>query len=457
MKDKHTTHSSRKINSIFTGIALLILAALLSWLSTRYTFDSDWTRNGRHTLSEASREIVSMLDGPVEITSYAREQESQRDLIKKFVGRYQRIKADIVLRFVNPDAVPDEVRALGISINGEMVMRYQDRTEHVRRGNEKEFTNALQRLLRVSERWLAFVEGHGERNPLGKANHDISEWARQLDNRGFKFQPINLVQTQGIPDNTSVLVVAGPLVGYLPEETEQILNYLARGGNLLWLAEPNNLFGLESLADYLGIRFPAGTIIDIATQVVGIDDPTIALVTEKNYGSHPALDRFSYTTLFPRATAILTDADSDWVYSSLLSTGEQTWLETGELQGDVGFDTGADMRGPLSLAISLERTLDQDASPGQAARQQRIIVSGDGDFLSNTYVANSGNMELGIRLVNWLSEDDDFISIPASTLEDAQLNLSQVASGIIGLGFLVILPLCLLCAGALIWWRRKNL
>ena len=437
------------------AVLLVLLTALLSWLSVRYPIRADWTRNGRHTLSEASRQVLAKVTGELTITAYAREQEDLRNAIKRFIARYQRVKPDIRLHFVNPDAVPDETRALGINENGELVIHYQGRSENTRPGSEEVFTNALQRLLHEKERWLAFVEGHGERNPLGKSNHDLGEWGRQISNRGFRIQPLNLARTRAIPDNTTVLVIAGPLVNYLPGEVELIINYLARGGNLLWLAEPNNIYGLDALAEYLGVDFPKGAVIDFAGQLVGVNDPRIVLVTEQLYGDHPALKGFKFSTLFPMATMVTSHDQDHWKVKPLITTGDHTWQETGELKGDVGFDADTDTRGPLNIALSLERELTEEQPGGP--RRQRIIVVGDGDFLANTYIGNSGNMELGMRLVNWLGSDEEFISIPAKYAQDTQLEISQLTAGIIGFGFLIIIPLLLLGAGGIIWWRRKNL
>lgn len=456
MTNSSGRNASIQFNSIFMGLLLLVLTGLLAWLSTRYTYEADWTRNAKHTLSEASKQMLAGIEGPLQITAYAREREELRTAIKKFIGRYQRIKSDIELRFINPDVVPDEIRILGINVNGELLIKYQGKTEHVRSGSEQEFTNALQRLLRGSERWLAFIEGHGERSSVGKANHDISEWSSQLSSRGFKFQPVNLAQSS-IPDNTSVLIIAGPLVSLLQGEVEHILNYLAKGGNLLWLGEPGEMHGLEPVAHYLGIEFLQGAVVDFASHLVGINDPTITLLTEKLYASHAALEKFSFATLFPMATAIATDKASGWKVKPLLTTAEHTWQERGELKGEIGFDKDTDIRGPLAIALSLERELEQTDGDELVIKQQRIIVTGDGDFLSNTYVGNSGNMELGIRLINWLTHDDNFISIPVHTAEDLQLNLPPMIAGILGIGFLIVLPLVFACTGVFVWWRRKNL
>ena len=94
-------------------------------------------------------------------------------------------------------------------------------------------------------------------------------------------------------------------------------------------------------------------------------------------------------------------------------------------------------------------------SASETPLEQRVIVIGDGDFLSNQYLGNAGNQELGLNLANWLSRDDAFINIPAKTSTDLSLEFSASAAGIIGLIF-ILLPLLLLAAGFVIWQRRRR-
>jgi len=167
---------------------------------------------------------------------------------------------------------------------------------------------------------------------------------------------------------------------------------------------------------------------------------------------------------FPTASSIqVKEQEEDiaqWNKSSLLISADHTWLETGVLVGEVEYNEDSDLIGPLDIGISLERELEREieSESGEAFApvQQRIIVIGDGDFLSNTYIGNSGNLDLGIRLINWLSNDDEFISIPIKTVNDAHLELSLFASGIIAFGFILVLPLFFLGTGLFIWWRRKK-
>ncbi len=450
------TRLQNRLNSIIMLCLLSISAGLLAWLSHKYSVEYDWTETGRHTLSQTSRDLLARMPDKIEITSYARENALLRDAVRKFIAKYQRHKPDIVLRFVNPDAVPDEVRNLGISVDGEIIVRYQDRSEHVKSDKEQVFTNALQRLARNQERWVAFVEGHGERNALGDANHDMGEWVKQLFNQGYRVQPINLGETQAIPDNTSILVIASPRIDYLPGELDLILSYINRGGNLLWLHEPGPLYKLDALQELLSLRFYKGAIIDYAGQLIGINDPTISLVTKTLYSPHPITEGFEYTTLFPMTGAIEILASDKWNANPILGTGDHTWSETAKLEGEVEFNKDSDTLGPLTIGISLEREIDAEQGDELVTKQQRIVVMGDGDFLSNTYLANSGNNELGTRLINWLSSDDEFIAIPPKVAKDTQLNISSTALGVIGIGFLFILPAVLIVISITIGLRRKK-
>ena len=81
---------------------------------------------------------------------------------------------------------------------------------------------------------------------------------------------------------------------------------------------------------------------------------------------------------------------------------------------------------------------------------------GDGDFISNAYLGNGGNQVLGFNILNWLSNDDNFISIPVTTAADIDLQLEELQWGMLGLFFLFGLPGILLASGIVIWIKRRK-
>ena len=464
-----------RIENLAFVVLFLTAIGLLAWLSTRYSFQADWTAGGRNTLAEASRELLGTLDKPVHVSAYATENEMLRKRIQDLVGRYQRAKSDITLEFINPEAHPEETRNRGITTDGELVVAYDGREEQIQDLSEQALTNALQRVARGGERWVVFVEGHGERAPLGKANHDLGNFGQELERKGLTVQTVNLAKTNAIPENTTTLVLAGPRADFLLGEVKLVEDYLQKGGNLLWLGDPGELHGLQPLADRLGVTFLPGTIVDATTQLFGISNPSFALVAD--YQSNPITGQFDILTLFPQAAALDVEEHEDWHAQPFLETLERSWTETGDLQlekgGEIRFDEGSDERaGPLTLGVALTRELKpathgedgsekgaengdrtEDATP---AREQRVAVIGDGDFLSNAYLGNGGNLDLGLAVFQWLSHDDQFINIRAKAAPDASISLSGFASAAISIGFLFVLPLGLLAAGFAIWWRRRR-
>ncbi|MCP4043806.1 MAG: GldG family protein, partial [Gammaproteobacteria bacterium] len=268
MRVTRTSRLRIRIENILFVVLFISALAMVAWLSTRYHYQADWTASGRNTLSQASRKLLKRLEGPIEITAYAREDEILRSRIEDLVKRYRRHKPDLELKFVNPDTVPDRVRELGISIDGEMIITYRGQTEHLKTHSEQAMSNVLQRVARSGKRWLVFITGHGERDPLGNANHDFGIWGRQLEKRGFNVQTLNLLETKEIPGNTSVLIIAGPQVDLLEGEVAMIRSFLEKGGNLLWLADPGEARGMEPIGDLLGLEFHPGVIVDPTTQML---------------------------------------------------------------------------------------------------------------------------------------------------------------------------------------------
>lgn len=427
-------------------LLFLTVVGLALWLTREYHAQIDVSHAGRNSLSEASIALLATLDQPVMVTAYASERKELRKAIREFIGRYQRHKPDIALEFVSPDADPARVRAAGVQLDGELIVEYRQAREKIQRHSEDSLTNALARLARGSERWLVFVTGHGERSPERQANFDLSAWAGELAKRGIKTRSLALGGNAQIPQNTAVLVIAGPQARFLPGEVGKIEDYIDRGGNLLWLADPGPLHGLEPLAERLGVEFQRGVIVDPVSQTLTGASATFYVATE--YGPHPIVQHFTLTTLFPGTVALVPRAPKDWRTQDFLQTGPRAWSESGALTDKIKFDKDRDIPGPLTFGVALTHKLENS--------EQRVAVIGDGDFLSNAFLGNGGNLDLGFNLVNWAASDDSHLNLPARIAPDLRLDLSQPAQLVIALGFLIVLPLLLVGAGVFIWWRRRR-
>ncbi len=444
-----------RLQSLIFTVLFIAIIGMLAWLSTQYVYQADWTSGARNTISAGSRRLLDSMDQPVLITAFVREDKLARSQIKDLIGTYQRFKEDITLEFINPDLAPERVRELGIASGGEIVIHYRDRQERIQTLSEQQLTNALLRLTRQDERWIVFLTGHGERSAGGETNHGLGEFSQELERKGLNVQSINLVESE-IPSNTNLLVLASPQTTLLPGELHKLQSYIDNGGNLLWLAEPDSPRGMEALSEQLGIHFLPGTVVDATTQMFGIDNPAFVVIT--GYPRHDISREMTTVTVFPEAAAVEINDSAAWNVTPLLTTLEHSWTEIGEIEGEISFDSNNDERaGPLEIGVALTRAVPVETDVDEAsAPEQRVVVIGDGDFLSNTYLGNPGNLGLGLNIVRWLSHDDATIEIRVNPAPDTTLVLGKVAQAVIAIGFLIGIPLLLLLLGIGIWLRRRR-
>jgi len=442
---QHLHHRLRIKNGLLT-IIILSLLITLAWLSRLYSTQIDLSANASNTLSETSQKILTTLPDPISITAYIKQPALQKQVIQ-LIDKYRRFKNNIHVSVIDPDSAPDKARELNIGPQGVIVVEYQGRNKKITFLDETSLSNTLLQLASTNKRWITFITGHGEPSPAGNANFDIGLFAKQLADHKINSQALNLAQLSAIPDNSSLLVLISPRVALLPGELNIISEYIDNGGNLLLLTDPKN-HHLKPIEQHLGIKKLPGTIVDSSSGLYGIDDPTFVLVSE--YTRHPVTLNFSNITVFPVTAALELADEGEFETKAILTSVLHSWTETGDIIGKVRFDADSEeQEGPLTLGYTLTKHLS-------GKNQQRIAVIGDSDFLSNAFLGNVGNSELGFRLINWLTHDDKFIEIPITKSAGKSLQLSNTAIAIIGFGFLIILPLILFIIGFIIWRRRKR-
>ena len=202
-------------NWIFV-VLFIILILLLGFISNQFEFSKDITQANRNTLTEGSIGVLKEMDGPINLTVFATKDDVNkgdkfRQGIINFIARYQRSKPDINIKFISPVEEPKLAQEMGIRVDGEVVVEYNKRTEHITPPfAEQELTNLLVRLTRANEKPIMYLDGHGEKNLLGLKNSDLGEFGKQLESKGFKFSNPDLTVLPSVPEEGSMLVIASP-------------------------------------------------------------------------------------------------------------------------------------------------------------------------------------------------------------------------------------------------------
>jgi ABC-type uncharacterized transport system involved in gliding motility auxiliary subunit len=446
----------RLLNSItlrnLLFVALLLATAMgLGYAVSRHPLQRDLTFNASNSLEPASISVLKQLSGPVNITVYATMQDPRlgdiRKIIREFLSLYQRYKPDLKLVFIDPEKEPEKTREARIQLNGELVVEYAGRSEHLTQINEQTLTSALLRLAHTRSQTVMYLDGHGERKLDGRANHELGLlFGAKLKQNGFKINSLNLSIAQDVPDNTSVLVITQPQVDLMPGEIDKLLRYVDRGGNLLWLVDAEPMHGLERLTEKLGLLLPPGIVIDPAATEMNAP-ATWSLGT--TYLPHPVTRDFNLITAYPSARTVAWNENTEWKHQILVEVASRGWV-TRSAAGisNPHFDKQHDTPGPATVALALNRDIND--------KEQRIVVVGNGAFLANSFAGNGGNVDLGVNMINWLASDEQLITLQPRAAKDSNLTLSKTQLGVISVSFLLGIPLLLAGFGTFIWWRRRR-
>jgi hypothetical protein len=435
-------------------VALLVaLVAFLAYFAGEYRREWDITRSGRNTLAPATLDVMRRLDGPLAITAYVMSRDAGGNNLHKAVTErlrpYLRAKSDATFTIIDPREEPRKAATAGVRTPNALVVEYRQRSEQlaVEDLNEQNFANLLMRLARGADSVVMWVDGHGERSLHGIANHDLGDFGRLLQQKGFRVAGLNLAVAQEVPSNTAVLLIGTPQVDLLPLEAAKIVRYLENGGNALWLIDTEPLRGLEPLAEKLGLVLTPGTVVDLALKPRS-GAPVFAVGSAGNYGRHPVTQSLAINTVFPHARQIATQERAGWRAVPLIEVAQRGWLEVDKLDADAAFDEARDSPGPVTVAQAFERDLGD--------RQQRVVVVGTGHFLSNTYLGNGGNLDLGLKMMNWLAGTDHLVAVQSRPATDIALDLDRRTLHAIAISFLLVLPAALIVAGSVVWWRRRR-
>ncbi|HZW24798.1 MAG TPA: Gldg family protein [Gallionella sp.] len=443
-------YTAPSLRNVLFVLLVIAVASGAGHLASRYKLQRDITLNASNSLEPGSVTVLKQMTGPVDIVIYATEHDARlgdiRKLIREFVSLYQRYKPDLKLTFIDPEKEPEMARAAGIQLNGEMVVSYAGRSEHLTQLNEQVLTAALLRLAHTRDQVVMYLDGHGERKLDGAANHDLGElFGAKLKQNGFRIASLNLALAQEVPDNASVLVVSQPQVPLLPGETEKLLRYIERGGNLLWLVDAEPLRGLEPLAERLDLLLPPGVVIDPSAAEM---NAPVTWSLGAAYTPHAITRDFNLITAFPSARPLAWNESEEWEHHVLLEVAPRGWVSRSAAQAKPRFDKQHDTLGPVVIAAALQRHVND--------REQRVVVVGSGAFLSNSFAGNGGNVDLGVNMVNWLGGEEQLITLQPRAAKDSQLTLSRTQLTAISVGFLIVLPLLLAAVGARMWWKRRR-
>ena len=414
--------------------------------------------------------MLTKLDSPLQVLVFAQEPEfpRYRDKLKE----YEYMSKKVTTEYIDPDKKPTLAKQNQIQQYGTIVFNYKGRTERVTSDNEQELTNGVIKVVSGQQRKIYFTQGHGEKDTVSADRDGYNTIAAALGRENYTVEKVVIAQQGAVPDEASVVIVAGPRTDFFAPEVEALKKYLEKAGKLLLELDPPDkadsppLTSLIALAHDWGIQVGNNVVVDVSGmgRLIGTD---ASVPVAANYPSHPITQRFTFLTAFPlaREASPVSGGVNGHIAQAFIETSPRSWAETDFKsllsRGEVALDESkGDKKGPVAIAsaVSAAATPAAPPKPGEADApkpETRVVVMGDSDFAANGGLGIQGNRDLFMNTVGWLTLQENLISIRPKEADDRRITLTATQQSNITWLSLLIIPGFVFATGVLTWWRRR--
>jgi ABC-type uncharacterized transport system involved in gliding motility auxiliary subunit len=437
-------------------VVILTIVTLANVLANRYVKTYDGTSNKRFSLSDQTVKIVKGLKEDAKLTYF--DQSTRFPQAKDQLDQYANLSPKIHVEYVDPDKKPQVAREAGIKNYGTTVVQIGAKKEEAKSTSEEDLAGAFIRDLKNKTRTVCFVAGSGEHQIEDSERNGYSRLKDLLGKDQYSTKSISLLQNAEVSGDCTVLVVAGPSSDYQQLQVDAIKKFVEEGGRALFLLDPPLKFGRSEIADNdalsallqsWGVTLDKDLILDLNPigQLVGVG-PEVALVSR--YESHAIVNEMKGSaTGFPLTRSMDIKNTDKTTVEKLFSSSENS-LATSKLNSaKVDPNDPKNKKGPLTIAAA------GSYKTGKENEQGRFVVVGSSAWAANSFLNFNGNRDLALNTMNWLSSDEDLISIRPKEREDRRITMTQAQMKWVRITSQFLFPLAIVIAGVTVWWRRR--
>jgi ABC-type uncharacterized transport system involved in gliding motility auxiliary subunit len=450
------------------GVGLLANIALY-----RHDVFFDLTETGSFTPPPEMQTIASSLDRDVSLTYFYNGQDGDAMQVKDTLAALARRAPHLRVRVLDLDNEPVAARNYGVRIYNTAVIEADGRRIQVDNSTDlRDIAFGVARVLKQQTPIVCFVTGHGEPYGIpGSHAHlghtetlegavttleapatGIDRLTMAIQAVGYSDRALDLPAVSEIPADCAVVTDLGPRSTYSPNEVQTLKNYLARGGQLLLMYDPEFPVTpeLQALLGEVGLAVGSGMVLDPVNHS-GTEEDKVAV---PYYPPHPITDQVALT-VFPgprplelrgkipgiEATALATTSQESYVRPIAPASTEPA------VQSEPAPAAG---HGPAVLAVAL-----QGRWPGGADKPFRLVLVGSASFATNAFFPYASNGDLAVSMLRWLADDHTTPKLKPATYTTPEVRLTHHEMQLTFFLIEILLPLSVIAFGTAVWRRRR--
>ena len=455
------------MTAVVIAVIVLVNAILgLSVVRDRVRFDI--TKTKLFSIGQQSIDVVKALNKDVDIYIMAPENQYGNILVTEVLKQYaingngrikspQYIDLDKDPTFISKNLDPDQVKGIQTgdivvkSGSNIKVLTDSDFTEtsYDSYGTpqvtgikvEQAFTSAIKSVTADKSTTIGFVSGHGE---IGASA--ISQLRSAISMNNYKMQDVSL--SSPISSDVNDLIFTAPTGDLLPKELENLISYLDKGGNAIFLFDvpqvAKEMTNFNQVFNKYYLQINTDLVVEYSQQNYLQDNWRIRpRVYQNDVTQNLNADQLFVYLPGSRSVTIMGE-NQGLVISPLFGTTENA--------GSVDLSTNQEKQGQYYIGAL--------STSGVAyGVDSKIAVIGNCSFVTDIMMAQYGDNGLRyiVSILNWMQNSADSVIIPAKSLEQPPLNLTEQSRIFVFILLIAILPLIIIGFGVFVWIRRKNL
>jgi ABC-type uncharacterized transport system involved in gliding motility auxiliary subunit len=453
LKAVSTRRSTRMgAHSLLMVLLFIGILSILNFLAARHSIRWDLSENQNFSLAPQTHRVIRSLPREVKITVFTREKDPGYQTYKERLDSYRQASAKIAVEFVDPERQPKVAQSYGITRSDTAVFESGPQTVRVTNPSETELTAALIRVAKDDKKRILFLEGHGEPGTENRDRTGFSIAKELLAKQGYEVGTLSLLAQTAVPDNTSLLAIAGPRKPMTSEELDRIKAYVDKGGHLLLMNDPDSQADFNPLLKHWGLGLGPGVLVDFQDRLAQ-GEPTVLLV--RTFTEHEITQDLSAAVLFPLARHVTFDEHigKDWDFVQLARTSPNSRAVMKATGRIIALNEKEDIKGPLPMAAALA----PKTPPAEGQPRPAIVVIGNSTFASNAFVNFPGNSDFFLHTTAWLAQDRDMITIGPRDQAVRPFVPNPVQERTLLYVQVIFLPAVVLIAGVNVWRKRRRL
>ncbi len=481
---------TRTLNLLAQAFLFVTLFAGLNYLAVNYAWRFDLTANRSHSLSPETRAYLKNLTEPVRIIVTLTENSDNEEVSQAFrdVGGLLREygyatagnpRGRVSVEFIDVFQRRREAEALGIDKANTILVLCGDRRRAIGldelysfanqekkafRG-EQAFTAAILDVSSPSKKKIYFLTGHGEMT-LDDVSPDrgLSSLGAELSARNFAVDSLDLAQNHRVPDDAALIVIAGPQGRFDAIEQELLRQYLStRAGRILALIAPGYPTGLDDLFYEWGVLVDDVLIYDVGGAGQSETGDLILPALDDKHDLTKSLLAHKIPLRFGPSRSVRVDPgrslDPDLRVTPLVATTEQAWGERNYRDRVTPvYNPGIDMPGRIIVVTASERRTARKITDADtfSIPSGRLVAYGSADWIANGRLGVIGNLTFFLSAVNWTTDRDIDLNVPARPVSKFQLSLTREQIQRLRFTLLFALPGLAALLGVIVYWTRRN-